>query len=160
MENVPSASVTISLPTGRGHLPISTRFPAWRETPGDSQTDGRFGGRRWLRFHRNTVAAWAEEEREPRQTYDKELGFNSTLKGTPSAHTHTVLNTITTTFTEPLGVDAALGFLQVRRSVRGDYGIILGNAHSADTLIHDGEVLNDTLRSHFLKNFEASNIPF
>lgn len=75
---------------------------------------------------------------------------------------HVALNTITTAFTEsiPLRLGAALGFLQVWQSVHGDYRVILGNVHVDDTLTRDGEVLNDTLQYHFLKNSEASNISF
>lgn len=83
-------------------------------------------------------------------------------QGHPSTHVHVALNTITTAFTEsiPLRLGAASGFLQVWQSVHGDYRVILGNVHADDTLTRDGEVLNDTLQYHFLKNSEASNIPF
>ena len=71
-------SLTISLLAGRGHL----TYPVQRETPGDSQADGDFGGRRRVWFFRNMDAAWVEEEHELGQTYNKQLGFNSTLKRT------------------------------------------------------------------------------
>ena len=75
---------------------------------------------------------------------------------------HIALNTVTIAVTEsiPLRLDAASGFLQVRQSVCGDYRVILGNIHVDDTPTQDGEVLNETLQYHFLKNSEASNIPF
>lgn len=134
---------------------------AWRETPGDSQTDGDFGGRGGVWFLRNTDGAWVEEERELGQTYNNQLGFNSTLKRTPQhthghciKHNHNCLHR-TNTFKTWCSIGISVGTAVCPWGLRGNPAV-----HIDDTLIRDGEVLNDTLQYHFLKNFEASNIPF
>jgi len=78
MENK-RVSPPISLPSRRRHL----TYPIRRETLRDPQTEGDFGGRRWVWFCRNMATTWLEGGRELGQTDSKQLGFNPRLKGTP-----------------------------------------------------------------------------